>query len=299
MQSPRSSGHGFVAAKRPRVMRTSVGGLRARSTDVARAAQDARRFARTRVGTWNDGARDVHVSQPWRRAGNRRARALQRPRRPGLSRRQRAARRQRRSTTSSATRRCSRAPARTSATCDRAKSAASRSPTASPERSKTGRRSSCRPRVASFELPPVGSNVVRLDRAQQAAARKRADAHRDRSARTTPFPAREAQVTIRIHNAGESSAHDVVVVAPIPEHTSYVAGSARVNGRDDRTRAGHVLRPRCTHRSSFRSLPASASATISYRVRIDAPLRDGTQIVARARMSRRKRRPRSRSSPPR
>ena len=85
--------------------------------------------------------------------------------------------------------------------------------------------------VASFELAPVGSNVVRL------IARSRPQLDNALTgvtieARQEPVPGAEAQVSVRVHNAGESSAHDVVVVAPVPEHTTYVPGSARVNGRE-------------------------------------------------------------------
>jgi len=134
--------------------------------------------------------------------------------------------------------------------------------------------------LASFELPTIGSNVVRL------VARSKPQL-RNALTRITietpgdPLPGSEAQITVRIHNAGESSARDIVAVAPIPEHSSYVAGSARINGRDlerdlggsfDRVYAPVVLR----------SLAPNASATLSYRLRIDAPLPDGAQIVARA-----------------
>ncbi|HEY6326987.1 MAG TPA: hypothetical protein VIW73_10810 [Candidatus Cybelea sp.] len=132
--------------------------------------------------------------------------------------------------------------------------------------------------LASFELPPIGSNVVRLVARSKPQLR---NALTRAALETTqhPVPGSEAQVTIYIHNAGESSARDVVVVAPIPEHTSYVAGSARVNGRDVERELGssfdNVYAP-----IVVRSLPASASATVSYRVRIDSPLGDGTHIVA-------------------
>jgi uncharacterized repeat protein (TIGR01451 family) len=133
--------------------------------------------------------------------------------------------------------------------------------------------------LASFELPPAGSNIVRLvvrskPQLRNALTRITIEAH-------DPAPGAEAQVTVRVHNAGESSARDVVVVSPIPEHTAYVAGSAQINGRHiehelgspfDRTYAPVVVR----------SLPANGSATLVYRVRIDAPLDDGSQIVARA-----------------
>ncbi len=137
--------------------------------------------------------------------------------------------------------------------------------------------------LASFELPPIGSNVVRLvarSRPQLRNALTRATLETAQH----PVPGSEAQLTIHVHNAGESSARDVVVVAPVPEHTAYVAGSARVNGRDVERELG------CSFDKVYapivvRSLPASASATVSYRVRIDSPLCDGTQIVAESQVA--------------
>jgi uncharacterized repeat protein (TIGR01451 family) len=137
--------------------------------------------------------------------------------------------------------------------------------------------------VASFELAPVGSNVVRL------IARSRPQLENVLStiaveARHDAVPGGEVGILVRIHNAGESSAHDVVVVAPIPAHTSYIPNSARVNGREierelatsfDRVHAPVIVS----------NLPASATATLAYRVRIDDPLPDGTAIVAGARVA--------------
>ena len=137
--------------------------------------------------------------------------------------------------------------------------------------------------VASFELAPVGSNIVRL------IARSRPQLQNALTgvaieSRHDAVPGAEAQITVRLHNAGESSAHDVVVVAPVPEHTSYVPNSARINGREaerdlgtpfDRTYAPVVAA----------SLSASASTTLLYRVRIDTPLPDGTPIVASAQIA--------------
>ncbi|MBV8491828.1 MAG: DUF11 domain-containing protein, partial [Candidatus Eremiobacteraeota bacterium] len=134
--------------------------------------------------------------------------------------------------------------------------------------------------VASFELPPVGSNVVRLiarSRPQLANALTRVTIE----ARQEPVPGSEAQITVRMHNAGESSAHDVVVVAPVPEHTSYVTGSARVNGREIERDLG-IAFDRLYAPIVAASLSASASATLVYRIRIDAPLPDGTRITAAA-----------------
>ncbi len=137
--------------------------------------------------------------------------------------------------------------------------------------------------LASFELAPVGSNVVRLVVRSKPQLRNALTGIAIESPRD-PVPGSEAQITIRVHNAGQSSARDVVVVAPIPEHAAYVAGSARVNGREierdltspfDRIYAPVVVR----------SLPANGSATLAYRVAIDTPLSNGTQIVARAQVA--------------
>ena len=137
--------------------------------------------------------------------------------------------------------------------------------------------------VASFELAPVGSNVVRLiarSRPQLSNALTRVTI----DARHQPAPGTDATVTVRMHNAGESSAHDVVVVAPIPEHTSYVTGSARVNGREIERDLG-IAFDRLYAPVVAPVLAASASTTLIYRIRIDAPLADGTQIVARAQIA--------------
>jgi uncharacterized repeat protein (TIGR01451 family) len=137
--------------------------------------------------------------------------------------------------------------------------------------------------VASFEVPPVGSNVVRLiarSRPQLANASTSVAIE----ARGESVPGAEAQITVRVHNAGESSARDVVVVAPIPEHTSYVAGSARVNGREIERDLGAPF-DRVYAPIVAPSLAASASTTLVYRVRIASPLPDGTPIVANAQIA--------------
>src|SRR5579863_10510405 len=134
--------------------------------------------------------------------------------------------------------------------------------------------------VASFELPCIGSNVVRLVARSKPQLPNALTGIAMEAARDA-VPGSQAQVTIRIHNAGESTARDVVVVSPIPEHSSYVAGSARVNGREIERDLGASF-DRMYAPVVLRSLPARASATLVYRVAIDAPLPGGTQIVARA-----------------
>jgi uncharacterized repeat protein (TIGR01451 family) len=134
--------------------------------------------------------------------------------------------------------------------------------------------------VASFELTPVGSNVVRL------IARSRPQLQNGLSTiaietRHDAVPGGELGILVRIHNAGESSAHDVVVVAPIPAHTRYLPNSVRVNGREIERELGTSF-DRVHAPVIVSSLAASATATLAYRVRIDDPLPDGTAIQAQA-----------------
>jgi uncharacterized repeat protein (TIGR01451 family) len=138
--------------------------------------------------------------------------------------------------------------------------------------------------VAAFELAPVGSNIVRLVARSRPALENALTTVAIESRQHEPRPGGEAAVTVRVHNAGESSAHDVVAVAPVPEYTSYIPNSARANGRDlerdllapfDRVHAPVIAQ----------SLPASATVTLQYRVRIDDPLPNGTAIVARVQIA--------------
>lgn len=134
--------------------------------------------------------------------------------------------------------------------------------------------------VASFELPPTGSNVVRLvarSKPQLANALTRIAIE----PLADPVPGSHAQVTIRIHNAGESTARDVIVASPIPENATYVAGSAALNGREIERELGASF-DRLHAPVILQSLPARASATLVYRLTIDNPLAGGTQVVARA-----------------
>ena len=134
--------------------------------------------------------------------------------------------------------------------------------------------------VASFEVPPVGSNIVRLI-ARSRPLLQNALTGIAIEARSEPVPGAEATITVRLHNAGESSAHDVVVVSPIPEHTRYVPNSARVNGREIERDLGQPF-DRVHAPIVTAGLAASASSTLVYRVQIASPLHDGTAIVAHA-----------------
>nr|MDQ2681007.1 hypothetical protein [Candidatus Eremiobacteraeota bacterium] len=134
--------------------------------------------------------------------------------------------------------------------------------------------------VAAFEIAPVGSNVVRLIARSQPVLQN-ALSTITIEGRAEARPGSEALVTVRVHNAGQSSAHDVMIVAPIPDNTTYIANSARVGGRE--------LEREMTQRFDSvhapviaKALPASATATLTYRIRLDDPLAGGTIISARA-----------------
>ncbi len=137
--------------------------------------------------------------------------------------------------------------------------------------------------VASSELEPVGSNVVRLI-ARSKPNLRNPGSTASLEARGDLHPGDEASVTVRVHNVGESSAHDVVVLAPIPEHTQYVPGSVRVNGRELEGELG-IAFDRVYAPVVARTLASGATATLQYRVRLDSPLPDATTIRLQARIA--------------
>ena len=135
--------------------------------------------------------------------------------------------------------------------------------------------------VASFEVPLIGSNIVRLvvrSRPTLAGA----------STKLTLTPVREAvpgaelTLAVQLHNSGQSSAHDVIVLLPVPANTAYVPQSARVEGRT--APAGTDAEPFGSARPSVvaPALGPGATLDVAYRVRIDGTLEDATPIVAQA-----------------
>jgi uncharacterized repeat protein (TIGR01451 family) len=133
--------------------------------------------------------------------------------------------------------------------------------------------------IASFEVPVIGSNVVRL-------------IVRSRPTLQTPstkllltpvrelVPGAELQLRAQIHNSGQSSAHDVIVLLPVPANTSYVPHSAVVAGRP---RAGlSEIEPLGLTAPTIvtPTLGPGATLDVGYRVRIDPTLDDATQITA-------------------
>jgi uncharacterized repeat protein (TIGR01451 family) len=135
--------------------------------------------------------------------------------------------------------------------------------------------------VASFEVPLIGSNVVRLvvrSRPTLAGASTRLSLTPVREA----IPGAELELAVQIHNSGQSSAHDVIVLLPVPPNTTYVPQSARVGGRTAAT--GADAEPFGNARPAIvaPTLGPGATLDLAYRVRVDAMLEDATPIVAQA-----------------
>ncbi|HEY4411391.1 MAG TPA: hypothetical protein VGN06_00210, partial [Gaiellaceae bacterium] len=133
--------------------------------------------------------------------------------------------------------------------------------------------------IASFEVPLIGSNVVRLvvrSRPMLQSSGTRLSLTPVREA----VPEAELQVRAQIHNSGQSSAHDVMVLLPVPANTTYVGGSARVDGRTpsglSETEPFGLSRPTIV----APTLGPGATLDVGYTVRVDATCEDGTPIVA-------------------
>ncbi len=135
--------------------------------------------------------------------------------------------------------------------------------------------------ISSFEVPVIGSNVVRLvvrskPNLQNPATKLSAGPVRETA------PGQELQLRTQVHNAGQSSAHDVIVLLPVPANTSYVPDSASVGGHA----AGGAAegdpfgfgRPTV----AVPTLGPGATVDVAYRVRIDPVLEDATPIVVQA-----------------
>ncbi|MDB5095337.1 MAG: hypothetical protein JWO85_3438 [Candidatus Eremiobacteraeota bacterium] len=133
--------------------------------------------------------------------------------------------------------------------------------------------------LAANETDVIGSNVVRLV-AQSSPALQNPDTFASLEAVRVAEPGEEILVAARVHNSGHATAHDVVVVLPVPDRTTYVAGSARVDGREtpiDERGGDPFGFGNATVASP--ALAAGATLVVEYRARIDTPLDDNTRIV--------------------
>jgi uncharacterized repeat protein (TIGR01451 family) len=134
--------------------------------------------------------------------------------------------------------------------------------------------------LLSHETGVIGSNVVTLFAKSTPILQNPATIVAIEAIRT-PEPGEEVRVTARVHNSGQSAARDIVVVLPVPDRTTFVTGSARIDGRDfspdddgdDPFGFGRapVIMP---------ALPAGATLVLEYRARIDSPLENDTRLFA-------------------
>ncbi|MGB8266601.1 MAG: uroporphyrinogen-III synthase, partial [Candidatus Velthaea sp.] len=134
--------------------------------------------------------------------------------------------------------------------------------------------------LASHETGVIGSNVVTLTAKSTPILQNPATIVALEAVRNAE-PGEELHVTARVHNSGQSAARDVVVVLPVPDRTRFVAGSARVDGRevaglDDRDDPFGFGRAPVTSAS----LAAGATLVLEYRALIDSPLENDSRIFA-------------------
>jgi uncharacterized repeat protein (TIGR01451 family) len=132
--------------------------------------------------------------------------------------------------------------------------------------------------LVTDQTPLVGSNVEHLF------VRSRPNLQGSATfvtiaAPSTPRPGDAITVRAVIRNTGSSSAHDIAIVLPAPSHTTYVARSARIDGRVVAGIEGEAFDYDSATIVSERLAPAQ-SVVIEYQATIDSPLGDGTSIKA-------------------
>jgi len=133
--------------------------------------------------------------------------------------------------------------------------------------------------LASNETDVIGSNVVRLV-ASSAPQLENPDTVASLEAVRVAEPGEEIVATARVRNSGHATAHDVVVVLPVPDRTAYIDGSARIDGREvaiDERGGDPFGFGNATVASP--ALAAGATLVVEYRARIESPLDDNTRIV--------------------
>ncbi len=132
--------------------------------------------------------------------------------------------------------------------------------------------------LASSDMPVTASNVVRLTVASRPHLSGASSLALTCSGDVVPNA--ELAITAAVANEGQSSAHDVVLILPIPDHTEFVADSAYVDGAPFATaNRSTPFGPSDPPVVASRLAPG-AGVTLSYRVRVDSPLEDGTIITA-------------------
>ncbi len=132
--------------------------------------------------------------------------------------------------------------------------------------------------LVTDQTPLLGSNIERI------AARSRPELQNSATLVTLSSPAQPRPgdvISIRatVRNSGASSAHDVAVILPTPSHTTYIARSARVDGRVVAGVEGEAFDYDSATVVSDRLAPGQ-SVLVEYQAQIDSPLADGTRIKA-------------------
>jgi len=133
--------------------------------------------------------------------------------------------------------------------------------------------------IASFEVPVIGSNVVRL----LVRSKPKLKGPLTKLALTPTrdlVPGAELQLRAQVHNGGESSAHDVMVLLPVPANTSYVGASATVDGRPRSGLSETEPLGLTTPTIVAGAIRPGATLDVAYRVRIDSVLDDNTEVTA-------------------
>ena len=133
--------------------------------------------------------------------------------------------------------------------------------------------------VASPDVPVIGSNVVRLV-VRSLPVLENPETTLVLAALHEALPGEELQFNARIHNSGQSSAHDVIALLPLPGNATLVPQSVTIDGRAPASGSeGFSLgftRPTVV----AQRLAPGATIDIGYRIRIDTPLEDATRITA-------------------
>jgi uncharacterized repeat protein (TIGR01451 family) len=133
--------------------------------------------------------------------------------------------------------------------------------------------------LASPNVPVIGTNIVRLTVCSSPALQS-AQTSLTLSALQKALPGEELRLNARIHNSGQSTAHDVVALLPVPAHTTFVPQSAMVGGRLFTSPAERQPSSSTRRTMTVPTLAPGETIDIGYRVRIDSPLEDATVITA-------------------
>jgi uncharacterized repeat protein (TIGR01451 family) len=132
--------------------------------------------------------------------------------------------------------------------------------------------------LVSDQTPLLGSNIGRVI-VRSPAILQNSSTFVTLVAPEAPHPGDTVTVRATVVNTGSSSAHDVVVLLPAPEHTTVVPRSARIDGRIVPVADAEAFDSDGTTIVSERLAPG-ASVIVEYQATIDSPLPDATRIKA-------------------